>query len=81
MKDLYSLKKGHGRALFLALSGLLVFAVAIAWGWNTFAVELLEQQPMKIKHALGLEVLVLAAGGLLPLARRLPRAGHFPDER
>jgi hypothetical protein len=74
MKNHHVERNGRARALVLGLAGLVVVAVALLWGWNTFAVEVLGQQSMKFKHALALELLILCVAGVFPLAWRL--RGH-----
>jgi len=61
----------HGRTLFAALAVLTMGSIGLHWGWNTFAVEILSQQAMKFKHALALELILLATAGVLPVIWRL----------
>jgi hypothetical protein len=57
MKDHHVKSSNHLRILFVWLVGIGAVAVALLWGWNTFAVEMLGQQAMKFKHAVALEIL------------------------
>jgi hypothetical protein len=70
MKIDHSHKK-HGKSLALAIAGLLGGSIALLWGWNTFAVEILSQQEMRLKHALALELLILSLAAMIPMAWRL----------
>lgn len=63
--------KKHGKTLALAIAALLGGGIALLWGWNTFAVEILSQQEMRFKHALALELLVLSVAVMIPMAWRL----------
>jgi len=63
--------KHLGRTLALALTILTGSCIAILWGWNTFAVEILSQQTMKFKHALALELFVLSVAGACSIAWRV----------
>lgn len=69
-------RRWHGAATVILL--LLGVAIALHWGWNGFAVELLSQEAMTFKHALALEVSLLAVASLFPLAWRL--FGRWPDK-
>jgi hypothetical protein len=71
MKNHHIVHKGRARVLVLVLAGFVMMAMALLWGWNTFAVEVLGQQTMRFKHALALEVLLLSVAGVFPVARRL----------
>jgi hypothetical protein len=61
----------HGKTLVLAMAVLFGGSVALLWGWNTFAVEVLSQQEIKFRHALALQLLVLSIAGMIPMAWRL----------
>lgn len=63
--------KRHGRTILLTLVVLFGGGIALLWGWNTFAVELLSQPAMKFKHALALELLLLCVAAAFPLTWRL----------
>lgn len=63
--------KRHGRTLAMTLTILTMGGIAILWGWNTFAVEILSQQAMQFKHALALEFFVLSIAGACSIAWRL----------
>lgn len=59
---------GQGRARALVI-GIVVFAagtIAILWGWNTFAVGILGLPEIRLRHAVALEILILAVSA--PLA-------------
>jgi hypothetical protein len=61
----------HGKTLVLAMAVLFGGSIALLWGWNTFAVEVLSQQEIEFRHALALELLVLSIAGVIPIAWRL----------
>ena len=65
---------GRARALLITLLALGLAATALLWGWNTFAVELLAQPAMHLRHALALELTVLSVAGTASLAGRLVAA-------
>ena len=72
----HHLKSGHRRKAILWIGLLFASSIAVLWGWNTFAVELLAQEPMRFKHALALQFLVLSVASALPLIRALFRPGQ-----
>lgn len=59
--------KGHGRTIVLSLSAVFFGGVAILWSWNTVAVEMFAQPEMEFRHAIAVELLIIAAGSLLSL--------------
>jgi len=63
--------KRHGKTILMALAIVIGGGIALHWGWNTFAVELLSQQAMKFKHALALELLLLSVATVFPLTWRM----------
>lgn len=61
----------RGKRLVLAIAVLAGSSVALLWGWNTFAGEVLSQPPIQFRHAVGLQLLLLSVAGTFPIARRL----------
>jgi hypothetical protein len=70
MKNLYHDHRHLGRTLALMFILLTVGGIAILWGWNTFAVEILSQRTMQFRHALALELFVLSVAGACSIAWR-----------
>lgn len=70
MKNLYHDHRHLGRTLALMFMLLTGGGIAILWGWNTFAVEILSQQAMQFRHALALELFVLSVAGACSIAWR-----------
>jgi len=63
--------KRHGRAFLMGIAILTGVSIALLWGWNTFAVDMLSQQAMRFKHALALTLLLLSVAGVFPIAWRM----------
>ncbi|KUJ77778.1 hypothetical protein [Ruegeria profundi] len=59
--------KGHGRTIVMALIAILVGGIAVHWSWNTLAVELFAQPEMTFRHAIAVELLLIAVGSLIGL--------------
>ena len=59
--------KAHGRTIILSLIAILFGGIAIFWSWNTIAVELFAQPEMEFRHAIAVELLLIAAGSLIGL--------------
>jgi hypothetical protein len=49
----------------------LLGSIALHWGWNSFAGEMLSQQPMRFEHAFALALLLLSVSSVFPVAWRL----------
>ncbi len=67
----------HGRTVVAVLALFFAASAALHWGWNAFAVEIMEQTRMTFKHAVGLQALLfsLALTGLAS-RRALTGAGN-----
>ncbi len=50
----------HGKTVVTTLTLFFTASVALHWGWNTFAVEIMEQARITFKHALGLQALLFS---------------------
>ena len=59
--------KGHGRMIVLSLIAVIFGAIAILWGWNTVAIDLLGQPKMEFRHAIAVELMLIAVGSLVGL--------------
>ena len=59
--------KGHGRTIAMSLIAIFFGGVAILWSWNTFAVDLFAQPEMEFRHAVAVELLLIAVGSLVGL--------------
>ena len=68
--------KSHGRTLVILLAGLGLAGIALMWGWNTFAVDLMGQKAMHYRHAVALELLVFAVAAVFAFAGRLMAVRH-----
>lgn len=68
--------KRHGKAIGLALIGMLLWSVVALWSWNTFAADLLGLPEMAYRHVLALGLLLLSVGGLLLMPFRFTCGGH-----
>jgi hypothetical protein len=66
--------KGHGKTLVLLAVTFFLGGIAVQWGWNSFAVDVLSQTPMQFKHAIAAELLLLAAAGCFHVAGRVGKA-------
>lgn len=73
MKD-HARHAGRAGRLVIALAALAAAAGVLLWGWNTLAVELLSQPAMRFRHAVALELIVLALAAAPLIARRLVAA-------
>ncbi|MCB1909586.1 MAG: hypothetical protein KDH15_19675 [Rhodocyclaceae bacterium] len=62
---------GPVRTLVVALAVLISTSTALLWGWNTFATEVLDLPAIRFKHALALELIVLAMAAVVPFTWRL----------
>lgn len=61
----------HGRRFALAAALFFAGAVLVMWGWNTVAVDLFDQTPMRYRHAIALQAAVFALAAVAPLVRNL----------
>lgn len=50
----------HGKTIVTTLALFFTASIAFHWGWNTFAVEILEQTRITFKHAFGLQALLFS---------------------
>jgi hypothetical protein len=57
----------------VGLAAIAAGTVAIQWGWNTFAVEILGLPDIRFRHAVALELLVLAVPAPVALPRLFRR--------
>ncbi|MBV1904129.1 MAG: hypothetical protein KUG58_10910 [Marinosulfonomonas sp.] len=60
-------KNSHGRTIVMSLIAVFFGGVAILWSWNTIAVDLFAQPEMEFRHAVAVELLLIAAGSLIGL--------------
>jgi hypothetical protein len=59
--------KGHGRTIVMSLIAIVFGGIAILWSWNTVAVDLFGQPEMALRHAIAVELLLIASGSLIDL--------------
>jgi hypothetical protein len=60
--------KGHGRTIVMFLIAIIFGGIAILWSWNTVAVDLFGQPEMAFRHAIAVELLLIASGSLIGLS-------------
>jgi hypothetical protein len=65
--------KGHGRTIIMSLIAVFIGAIAILWSWNTIAVDMFAQPEMEFRHAIAVELLIIAAGSLFSLSNLFKR--------
>jgi len=67
----YAYVGGHARTFAKAFVILLLTTMALHWGWNAFAAEVLALPAIHFRQALALELLLIVVGAVPPLAWRL----------
>lgn len=63
-------QKGHGNALFLSITVLMLSSIAILWAWNTLAVDLFALPQMQFKHGFAVMLTLLATYATLVVFKR-----------
>jgi hypothetical protein len=59
--------KGRGGTIVMSLIAIAFGGIAILWSWNTVAVDLFGQPEMALRHAIAVELLLIASGSLIGL--------------
>jgi hypothetical protein len=59
--------KGRGGTIVMSLIAIVFGGIAIHWSWNTVAVDLFGQPEMALRHAIAVELLLIASGSLIGL--------------